>query len=521
MSRQSQASVTEQNRTSRPKDKPVVTEELTDDLGGLAQLSGAPIASVGAGTVQVQAAQLSDRRMDDSKRRALATQIGQTQGNQHLQRVVALVSRNKAAADSAPGCVQSSDSLTPSAGAQVQLSPDVVEGEETREVAGMPPGVHDTRTAIHYARARRMFRVYAGMSNQALIQEAERLNTFLLGPCTTLGPEAQAEFAQLLIDMERELSQRLVRAPMDSEAVPILEGVTWEPGDPLAGHTDVISPFHHYETWVMLAQRPTPEEPERPRRTGTLWDPTAVIYYAARGTGHPAPAESRNEVVPGDAVWVYAEHSDDPQGEGLEYQWQLRAHPEGWVVASRATLSAPTAERTRFVPDVPGRYVVTLTVTGRQTGLDDSVIAAFVVPVRRPEPSEEPERRPPPEEEGTPSWDRAECALGEIAGVPGMISGGRYFHGAHATRHGTICYGRYDCATDTCDGADLEGNPVYTAQFNQGRDDQQAGWPRQPYGNVNRARYGGIGQDSRLYRAGVDYQRRWYQNGAAVRFRRP
>ena len=94
---------------------------------------------------------------------------------------------------------------------------------------------------------------------------------------------------------------------------------------------------------------------------------------------------------------------------------------------------------------------------------------------------------------------------------PGIISGGRYFYGAYATRHGTICYGRYDCATDTCSPrwSEFSGNPVYTHQFNEGRDDVQGN-------NVSRSRY----LRDRLYRLGVDHERRRQGRTGPIRYDR-
>lgn len=91
MSKQSQASETKSNERSRPRVKPAVVEELTNDLASLAQLLGGPIAAVGDGTIQAQAALLGDPRLRTVQRQALAAQTGRIQGNRHLQRVTAAI----------------------------------------------------------------------------------------------------------------------------------------------------------------------------------------------------------------------------------------------------------------------------------------------------------------------------------------------------------------------------------------------------------------------------------------------
>ena len=82
MAKQNQAAETKSDKKSRAKVKPIVIEELTDDLAGLAQLPGGPIAAAGDGTIQAQAGRLGDPRLQTAQRQALAAQIGRVQGNQ-------------------------------------------------------------------------------------------------------------------------------------------------------------------------------------------------------------------------------------------------------------------------------------------------------------------------------------------------------------------------------------------------------------------------------------------------------
>ncbi|MEW5958058.1 MAG: hypothetical protein AB1801_10065 [Chloroflexota bacterium] len=89
MPKQNRAAETKSDQKSRPKLKPSLVEELTDDVAGLAQLPGSPVAAVGDGTIQTQAAWLGNPRLQNTQRQAMAAQIGRVQGNGQLQRVVA------------------------------------------------------------------------------------------------------------------------------------------------------------------------------------------------------------------------------------------------------------------------------------------------------------------------------------------------------------------------------------------------------------------------------------------------
>jgi hypothetical protein len=98
--------MTERNRITEAKSQkkrrlhvePTVVVELTDDLAGLAQLSGGPAAAAGDGTIVAQDVRLGDGRLQTAQRRALAARIGQLQGNHHLQRAVASLKRDAQAA---------------------------------------------------------------------------------------------------------------------------------------------------------------------------------------------------------------------------------------------------------------------------------------------------------------------------------------------------------------------------------------------------------------------------------------
>jgi len=138
--------------------------------------------------------------------------------------------------------------------------------------SGIPTGVRDRRTAVYYARTHRMLRTYADLSNPDLIARADFLSRFLLGECSRFGPEAQSEFAGLLIDMEAEMTRRLREADLDQNALPVLEGFSWtSPDDPLAGIAEGIPPFGLLDVWTTFLLEPVPEaRRQRRRRRGPV-----------------------------------------------------------------------------------------------------------------------------------------------------------------------------------------------------------------------------------------------------------
>jgi len=66
----------------------VPSVEFGEELAGPEQLPGGPVLAFGGGSSEEQAARLGDIRVQSAQRRTLARQIGRTQGNLHLQRVV-------------------------------------------------------------------------------------------------------------------------------------------------------------------------------------------------------------------------------------------------------------------------------------------------------------------------------------------------------------------------------------------------------------------------------------------------
>ena len=91
----------QQNHTTKPqpeqkkghKPEPVVLPEQTSEFVGVAELPGGLVGANGE-DVQRQADRLGDARTQTVQRQRMAMQIGQVQGNLHLQRVIQTVTRN-------------------------------------------------------------------------------------------------------------------------------------------------------------------------------------------------------------------------------------------------------------------------------------------------------------------------------------------------------------------------------------------------------------------------------------------
>src|SRR3990172_2256739 len=87
MAKQNQAVEAQPDKKSRHISEPTIVAEPVSDWIGLAELPIGPIGAAGDGSVEAQAARLTDGRWQSAQRRALAIQIGRMQGNHHLQRL--------------------------------------------------------------------------------------------------------------------------------------------------------------------------------------------------------------------------------------------------------------------------------------------------------------------------------------------------------------------------------------------------------------------------------------------------
>jgi hypothetical protein len=73
----------------RHKTRSAIDAKLANLQAGASGLLAEPVATFSSASIGAQAAWLSDTRLPGTQRQALAAQIARTQGNQHLQRVVA------------------------------------------------------------------------------------------------------------------------------------------------------------------------------------------------------------------------------------------------------------------------------------------------------------------------------------------------------------------------------------------------------------------------------------------------
>ena len=88
---------TEPRRPDRRHPQAVVPVRLADRPTAPARQTLDPSALTTDGSVRAQAARLADEKLHGTQRRALASHIGRTQGNQHIQRVVGAVQAQRKA----------------------------------------------------------------------------------------------------------------------------------------------------------------------------------------------------------------------------------------------------------------------------------------------------------------------------------------------------------------------------------------------------------------------------------------
>lgn len=88
MAKANQADQAKLDQRNRPRPEPALTLEQGQELTPPAALPDGQLAATGDGALASQADRLGDPRLHAVQRQAIAAQIGQVQGNQHLQRVV-------------------------------------------------------------------------------------------------------------------------------------------------------------------------------------------------------------------------------------------------------------------------------------------------------------------------------------------------------------------------------------------------------------------------------------------------
>jgi hypothetical protein len=98
------------------------------------------------------------------------------------------------------------------------------------------------------------------------------------------------------------------------------------------------------------------------------------------GTGNLPPVANAGPdqtVTAGQVVTLDGRGSSDPNGDPLTYSWCLKGRPQH----STAILNGPNTARPSFTPDVPGSYVLCLTVNdGRASSAADTVVVEARLP---------------------------------------------------------------------------------------------------------------------------------------------
>ncbi len=90
MPQQKQPAEAKQDK-SRKRAEPAPAAQPSAELAAVSEQAVGPLAAAGDGTIDGQAARLRDRRLLTAQRQAIARDIGQVQGNRHLQGIIAPV----------------------------------------------------------------------------------------------------------------------------------------------------------------------------------------------------------------------------------------------------------------------------------------------------------------------------------------------------------------------------------------------------------------------------------------------
>jgi hypothetical protein len=98
--------VTSENKRQSGAKSPAAAE-FTEDLAHQDKSPDIPLAAAEGESIEDQAALLNDTRFQAAQRQALAAQIGQVQGNQHLQRVIEVTSNTDSVVARTPDWPQS------------------------------------------------------------------------------------------------------------------------------------------------------------------------------------------------------------------------------------------------------------------------------------------------------------------------------------------------------------------------------------------------------------------------------
>ncbi|HJX15136.1 MAG TPA: S8 family serine peptidase, partial [Candidatus Deferrimicrobiaceae bacterium] len=126
-----------------------------------------------------------------------------------------------------------------------------------------------------------------------------------------------------------------------------------------------------------LRRTATPVPPS-PNTTWGYGKPNALAAVSASVASITAPATA----TPGTPVMLTSEKSSGAFGNPLSFLWTFPSRPIG----SGASLSSPASAEATFVPDIPGNYKVSLTVSqasppGTPSGIAEAVVRVNNVPI--------------------------------------------------------------------------------------------------------------------------------------------
>jgi len=116
--------------------------EIAQELAGLGQVLGGPMAAFDGGSIEGQAARLGDARLQPAQRRSLAARIGKVQGNLHLQRVFSSIDQDEERLIPRP---EPQSALTQDSGAGQVIQREGGGGEATGGGGTVPSGGQQVR----------------------------------------------------------------------------------------------------------------------------------------------------------------------------------------------------------------------------------------------------------------------------------------------------------------------------------------------------------------------------------------
>lgn len=221
-----------------------------------------------------------------------------------------------------------------------------------------------------------------------LLHIAVDRNRRLFDRSSPIAPCYRAAMAESLIMIHNILDARVQAAPRDRHGVPILEGLHWDPEDPLERSLEAIPPFSMRDAWEVIYREQSRicrgEQPPPQRRRGPVTTPVVQIYwYTSPTTGETTSPFRRQVVTRRSLVYLDGRGSSDPSGGRLRYQWSFLDHPP----YSRTPIRNSRRSQAQFTVDRIGTYVVQLVVTNR-FGVSASDRVRITATGRRPLPSE-------------------------------------------------------------------------------------------------------------------------------------